>query len=182
MRKVVPPSSSEIIKKAIKGKSFQKLIERGCDQAELVGILTALKWAVGRETWNNLTGMKPKRLRDVVVKNLRENAEEIRQLNKNLGFFLGNMRYPREYRTLPGFLAAYAKDLEELSRTGVDQKQPLFNDLKIKLVRYIKETTGHFCDAEVSALLSEILDKPSYADHPYDATNHQAWRRKFYKK
>jgi hypothetical protein len=155
---------------------LQNLVALGCNKAELIGYLGSIEWANRRETWGRLTGMLPKRLREVTVKNLRKIAEEVASLNSKLGFFLEEMGHPNDYRRLPILLLDYAKDLETLSRTGGEKRHPLLRDLKCELVRYVKEKTGRICDNEVSGLLSDCLNDPSY-----DATSHHTWRRKYCK-
>jgi hypothetical protein len=176
MQRNSPPSWASIISRAKSRDYVQDLVELGCDKAELIGALVVIKGAAGRETWDRLTGMTPKRLREVTARNLNKAADEIEQINSKLGSIQQIMRRHVAFRMLPNLLREYAVELEALSRTGGEKRHPLLKSAKCNLVQYVKEKTGRFCDEEVSGLLSDILDNSNY-----DAAQHGNWRREYCK-
>lgn len=153
---------------------LRELGNAGCDRHTILKLLGSLS---GEQPplltdWElDLGGMRPEDIR-ALKKRTKQLAREIKKLSRTTAGWLGLIATKDELlQRLPVNLSNYCRFLDELLKVVGPRRNVYFNLALARLILYVKDRTGRFCDSELAELVSEVTGREGY---PPQA--HRQWR------
>jgi hypothetical protein len=146
------------------------LVSKGCDQTLLLLLLTlGTSFEAERDPWESLTGFSRRNFKSVLQR-MRECAHNIKRLQAHplaqmaLHHAEGTSSGPYTHLlVLPKVLSAYADILDGLAKILPRGKRLPSTHVLAVLVLYVKDSTGHYHDMELSALVAGGLRPEGYS-------------------
>jgi hypothetical protein len=164
--------------RATQGVDFNKLVSAGCDPEVLEWLLIRLHESRWRDDprWLRGAGRELK----TILARIRQCADDVQCLQRTPAGLAALDRAEaecqviaaRDYWALPQKLRTFADCFERAAPQQASRTRPQRNLVIAELVAYVHHKTVRLHDAEVSALISDVLDRPNYS-----VQTHKDWRR-----